>query len=204
MRRYYRRRYYRRRYRRYKQPGAGVQSSSSYNYFRVKAEYCVNVAFPSAAAGQPNFIRSDGQSVNDLRIRTVLVSTNNWASLSKIFAKYKIRGIKFDAAPASKNLASSAEPALVFVGVLHGTSLSAQERDFAHLSNSNSAAMLNLTSPTSKYIIMSEGWKNMNENEDDSLAGFILTKSNAGSTQAAGPMWILKISLYVTLKQSNI
>lgn len=176
---------------------------ASYEYLKVKLEYNDVIKFPTqqgevqfksqAAQGVPNFVSTD----------RLLNSTHYWATLSSLFAYYRVFGVSIEIMPSPSNTngsvaISNIDP--VYIAYNPGSS---QVMSTPTIRSFNGSLMLDPTGRQRKYTTLYGGTADYKATTD-TTAGGLTVRSTASGTDNNSPLWTVKVVLYVILKRSRI
>lgn len=175
---------------------------SKYNYNHVKIDINFHIQYPTAN-GEPVIYFGPEVSAKAYSVASLLNDHSDWTVYKPLYQMYKLKGIRFECTPMPCN--AGQEGVTQASGVYLGWCASIVGSDAYNtswLKDTDRAIVLNPLAKTVKYWSMygyQDDWKLVTDN----LGGNISVYSDETSTLSAGPVWHVKVIMYLSCKMAN-
>ena len=172
---------------------------SKYNYGNVKVDIAFHVQYPSSN-GSPviYFTTGSGNSASYFNLSTMMNDHSDWSNFKNLYQYWKLRGIKFEATPMSCNAGNEniTQSSGIYLGY---KMITESETTTSWLQYTDKSFVLNPLQKTSRYF------NNFGGQDDWKLTSSVLTGvvacySGETSTLNTGPVWHVRMTLYIGVK----
>ena len=175
---------------------------SKYNYNNVKIDVNFHIQYPSAN-GEPVIYFSSEVSAKAYAIASLLNDHSDWATYKPLYQMYKLKGIRFECTPMSRNVSQEGitQSSGVYLGWCADI-VGSDAYNTSWLKDTERAIVLNPLAKTVKYWSMyglQDDWKLITDN----LGGNISVYCDETSTLSTGPVWHVKAIMYLSCKMAN-